>query len=179
MDNFLYTDMTVQQIVVHFHNRLNSYYPATEIDSFIHILFRRYCGMTPVEIHLQRKKKLSEAILADIMSTIDPLIKQCPIQYILGETEFYGLKFEVSPDVLIPRPETEELVDWVIHEFDKNAKLSMVDIGTGSGCIAVALATHFPDADIWAIDNSEAALAVVQQNACKNKAKINCRIVQQ
>ena len=166
--------MTIQQIIAHFHNHLNSYYQATEIDSFIHILFRHYCSLSPVEIHLQREKKLPDEMAADIMSAIGQLIKQCPIQYILGETEFYGLKFEVSPDVLIPRPETEELVDWIVHEYGKNTKLSVLDIGTGSGCIAVALATSFPNTDIWAIDNSEAALAVAHRNACKNKVKINC-----
>ena len=165
--------MTIRQTITEINRQLSGQYPATEIDSFIHILFRHYCNMSSVEIHLQCEKKISDTIVSEIMSALDQLIKHRPIQYILGETEFYGFKFEVSPDVLIPRPETEELVDWVIHEYDKNANLSMVDIGTGSGCIAVALAACFSNADIWAIDNSESALSVAQRNACKNKVKIN------
>jgi release factor glutamine methyltransferase len=108
-----------------------------------------------------------------IQTIVQRLKNSEPIQYIFGETEFYGLSFEVSPAVLIPRPETEELTDWITHEYDRDAVLSIVDIGTGSGCIAITLAAHFPNADLWALDISQAALAVAQRNALKNRVKVN------
>jgi release factor glutamine methyltransferase len=92
-----------------------------------------------------------------------------PIQYILGETEFYGLPFRVTPAVLIPRPETEHLVEEVLKRAAQFAQPRIVDIGTGSGCIAVALARHLPDAAITAIDLSPDALALARQNAALNE----------
>ena len=87
-----------------------------------------------------------------------------PIQYILGETEFYGMKFFVNENVLIPRPETEELVEWILKEV-KNAELKIIDIGTGSGCIPVVLKKNLPNAAIWAMDLSEKAIEMAQINA--------------
>ena len=166
--------MTIRQIVVEIHQQLTDWYPETEIESFTRILFRHYLDMTPAQIHLSQNKEMPAETESQIKSAIAQLQKNCPIQYILGETEFYGFPFEVSPEVLIPRPETEELVDWILHEYDTHTKLSVIDIGTGSGCIAVALAAGFPNADIWAADNSEAALTIAQRNALKNKVKVNC-----
>ena len=165
--------MTIRQIVTEIHQQLVGLYPETEIESFTRILFRHHLNMTPAQIHLSHDSELPAGIGQQIRNVIDELKQFRPIQYILGETEFYGLPFGVTPDVLIPRPETEELVDWIIHEYDRDALLSIVDIGTGSGCIAVALAAYFPNASVWAVDISEAALAVAQQNALKNKVKIN------
>jgi release factor glutamine methyltransferase len=95
-----------------------------------------------------------------------------PIQYITGETEFYGLPFRVTPDVLIPRPETEHLVEKAIKLAARFLAPRIADIGTGSGCIAVALAHHLPNATITAIDLSASALAVARKNANRNKAAI-------
>lgn len=95
-----------------------------------------------------------------------------PIQYITGETEFYGLPFRVTPDVLIPRPETEHLVEIVIELAARFKPLRIVDIGTGSGAIAVALAHHLPDAAITAIDLSADALTIAQENAKRNGVTI-------
>ena len=98
-----------------------------------------------------------------------------PVQYILGETEFYGLPIRVTPEVLIPRPDTEILVDSVIewlHDTPGNAT-AILDIGTGSGCIAIALAKAFPDVTVTAIDNSEAALAIARENAQRNQVRID------
>ena len=95
-----------------------------------------------------------------------------PIQYILGETEFYGLPFKVTPATLIPRPETEELVDWIIANCNKNPK-TLLDIGTGSGCIAIALAKNLPAVKVSAMDISEEALKVASENAIYNKVTVN------
>ena len=163
----------VRQIIEVIRRQLTGLYPETEIESFVRILFRHYLGLTPVQVHLSHDHKLPDAIEEQIRKAVDDLIKYRPIQYILGETEFYGLNFELTSDVLIPRPETEELVDWIVHENHRDATLSIVDIGTGSGCIAVALAAHFPNANVLAVDISEAALAVAQRNAKKNNVLVN------
>ena len=165
--------MTILHIAKDIHRQLTGLYPETEIESFIRILFRHFLGMTSAQVHLSHDNELSPGIGKQIMEVVDELKKYRPIQYILGETEFYGLHFELTSDVLIPRPETEELVDWIVHQYDRNAALIMVDIGTGSGCIAVALAANFPNASVWAMDVSEAALAVARRNALKNNVKIN------
>ena len=170
MSKFAY--MTIQHITKDIHRQLTSLYPETEIESFVRILFRHYLEMTPAQIYLSHDNEPPDKIVKQIMKSVKELKKNKPIQYILGETEFYGLHFELTPDVLIPRPETEELVDWIVHEYDRNAALTVVDIGTGSGCIAVSLAANFPNAGVWAVDVSKAALTVAQRNALKNNVKI-------
>ena len=100
---------------------------------------------------------------------IGELKKYRPIQYILGETEFYGLKFKVDENVLIPRPETEELVEWIIKEEKPQPSYQLLDIGTGSGCIAIALAKHLSGAKVFALDISDKALNVARQNAMMNQ----------
>jgi release factor glutamine methyltransferase len=103
------------------------------------------------------------------------LQKHEPIQYILGETEFYGLPFIVNADVLIPRPETEELVDLILRDIksEKKESLTVLDIGTGSGCIAVSLAKNIPGASVYAVDISSAALETAKKNARQNKADVH------
>ena len=104
-------------------------------------------------------------------TVLDELKLGKPIQYILGDCEFYGLKFKVNPNVLIPRPETEELVDLIIHQ-NKNSEISILDIGTGSGCIAIALRKKLPLSSVTAMDISENALALAQENADLNQVEI-------
>ena len=107
-----------------------------------------------------------------IENIVRRLRKNEPIQYILGKTEFYGLPFFVTPDVLIPRPETEELVEWILSENTEN-ELSVLDIGTGSGCIPVALAKKMLDADVFAWDISEKALEIATKNAEQNAVNVH------
>ena len=171
--NLKHKKVTIHHIISEMHRQLARQYPQTEIESFVHILLRHYMNLSPVQIHLSRDQSLTAETESAIHSAIADLKKYKPVQYIIGETKFYGLKFEVTPDVLIPRPETEELVDWILREYDRDAALSVVDIGAGSGCIAVALAAGFRNAAVWAADISEAALAVAQKNALKNNVKIN------
>ena len=98
-----------------------------------------------------------------------------PIQYIIGETEFYRLPFYVNQHVLIPRPETEELVEWIIslpNSSQKEKNLNILDIGTGSGCIAISLAKNLPNASVFAIDISKKALQVAKQNAVLNEVTV-------
>jgi release factor glutamine methyltransferase len=111
------------------------------------------------------KQKLAEAVLR--------LLQHEPIQYILGESHFYGLKLKVTNAVLIPRPETEELVDWIIKTHQNKENLTILDIGTGSGCIPIALAKHLKNAIVYAIDVSPDALRVAQENAEMSKVNVN------
>jgi len=108
-------------------------------------------------------------------SILEPLKLEIPIQYLLGKTSFYGLDFEVNDDVLIPRPETEELVEWIIKgnsNTERFKDLKILDIGTGSGCIAISLAKNIPNAKVYAIDVSEKALATAKKNAVINQVDV-------
>lgn len=165
--------MNLRQITDGLYLQLTGQYPDREIACFVQILFKHYLNMSPAQVQISQENELSSEIEQNIVAAIDQLKKNHPIQYIVGETEFYGLHFHLTPDVLIPRPETEELVDWMVRRYDRNSQLTIVDIGTGSGCIAVALATNFPNSEVWAVDISEAALVVAQKNARKNGIKVN------
>jgi release factor glutamine methyltransferase len=123
---------------------------------------------------LQTDLIFSEAEIAIWDSILEPLKKEIPIQYLLGKTSFYGLDFEVNNHVLIPRSETEELVEWIIQSTSKLEKkdLKILDIGTGSGCIAISIAKNLPSASVFAIDVSENALATAHKNAERNKVNI-------
>ena len=105
-------------------------YPATEIRAITHILFRHFCGLEPAGLYLNLNKGVEPAIAAQIIAALQRLKKYEPLQYILGETEFYGLKFTVNKNVLIPRPETEELVHWIISDYKtfKQTPFSILDI---------------------------------------------------
>ena len=122
----------------------------------------------------------SKQITAEQRKSIDKIISRLqnfePIQYILGHCEFYGLSFNVKPGALIPRPETEELVDLIIKNH-QNESSSILDIGTGSGCIAISLAKNLPDSTLEAWDVSADALNIAKENASKNKVSINFRLI--
>ena len=162
---------TKKHILTYARQQLKGKYPEGEIDSLVRILFKQYAATS--EMPMLYDVELTSEAERQIQYAIDELKKFRPIQYILGETEFYGLFFDVNPDVLIPRPETEELVDWIVREYDKNSALSIVDIGSGSGCISVALKVNFPYSSVWAVDISESALSVAQRNAAKNNVEVN------
>jgi release factor glutamine methyltransferase len=119
---------------------------------------------------LQPDADLAEEQMAEWNAILKELLNEVPIQYLLGTTSFYGLDFEVNANVLIPRPETEELVDWILSDYKKEAieDCKILDIGTGSGCIAIALAKNISQAEVAAIDVSKKALELAQTNAQTN-----------
>ncbi len=151
---------------------LNGLYPPEEIESFIRIIFSKLKQYTLTDFVLKQDEVLAEKEKDQIKNIVIRLKKREPIQYVLGETEFYGLPFRVKPGVLIPRPETEELVDWVLRKLRKKEALRILDVGTGSGCIAISLKKECPKAHIMACDNSEEALKVGQMNAGLNQTEI-------
>ncbi len=178
--------MIVKQYRNYFNETLKTIYPITEIDSFFFLLLEEYLGFRRVDIVLKSDFKINQETLNLLQSATKQLEQEVPLQYIIGKTEFYGLPFVVNKHVLIPRPETEELVAWVVSEssrfktFNTSAKqttetkqLKILDIGTGSGCIPVSLKKQLPFAEISAIDISNDALSVAKKNAVLNNVDIH------
>jgi release factor glutamine methyltransferase len=157
-----------------FIQELTPIYDAVEAESLFYLILEEKHQLKRIDLALQSDLIFSELEIAAWNSILEPLKKEIPIQYLLGKTSFYGLDFEVNSYVLIPRPETEELVEWIIQSTSKLEKkdLKILDIGTGSGCIAISLAKNLPNASVFAIDVSENALATAQKNAITNKVNI-------
>jgi release factor glutamine methyltransferase len=171
-------DMTLRAFKKKFMEALSEIFPKTEIDSFFFILMEEKLNLQRIDTVLKPDFLIPEEQLADLKNILQRLQKEEPIQYILGNTEFYGLPFFVDENTLIPRSETEELVAWVIEEVAKLqsntvTKLSILDIGTGTGCIPISLAKNLPNAKITAVDISSKALEVAKKNAQLNKVTID------
>jgi len=158
--------------------QMQDFYPDDEIKSFSYLILKSVCSMDQSSVLRSKDKQISLNEYSRIQEIVEDLKKYRPIQYILGETEFYGMTFTVDESVLIPRPETEELVEWIIREEatrpatlqTKGGRYKLLDIGTGSGCIAVTLAKWMPEAEVYALDISDKALQVARQNAIRNQA---------
>ena len=158
----------VSNIIPYFKAELLGITQEREVISWVYSVIQHLLGYNRSDCIIHADKEITTEISDDIKQIVRDLKTQKPLQYILGKAEFYGLKFKVNKHTLIPRPETEELVDWILRE-DFN---SLLDIGTGSGCIAIALAKN-TTAQIAAIDNCEKALEVAKENAKRNKVNIN------
>jgi release factor glutamine methyltransferase len=159
-----------------FLQELSSLYEEQEIESFFYITLEKLHGLKRIDLALNPQTVMDGAHLKQWKNIVSELKKQRPIQYILGETTFYGLSFLVNENTLIPRPETEELVELIIESTNyelRNTKLKVLDIGTGSGCIAISLAKYLPTSEVFAIDVSEEALATAKKNAELNKVAID------
>ena len=168
--------MLLKNYKTNFLQELSSLYEEQEIDSFFYIILEKLHGLKRIDLALNPQTVMDGAHLKQWKNIVSELKKQRPVQYILGETEFYGLRFLVNENTLIPRPETEELVELIIESTNyelRNTKLKVLDIGTGSGCIAVSLAKHLPTSEVFAIDVSEEALATAKKNAELNKVAID------
>ncbi|MDR0333463.1 MAG: peptide chain release factor N(5)-glutamine methyltransferase [Dysgonamonadaceae bacterium] len=152
-------------------NKLNDIFSKSEISCLTRLILSDM-DISFADIASGKINDLSDTNDQKIKDIVVRLKKNEPMQYILGTTEFYGLTLSVTPDVLIPRPETEELVEWILSENDEN-RLSILDIGTGSGCISVALAKKLPDANVSAWDISENALEVAAGNAKRNNVNVH------
>ena len=154
---------------------LTSVYGEAEALSIMNLLIRHFFGLSRVDQALQKDFRLTETELLKIHFAVKELKKEKPIQYITGETEFYGLKIKVNPSVLIPRPETEELVDLIVKN-NKGCRVERIlDVGTGSGCIALALKKQFPKAEVCGIDVSRGALETAAENSKLNGLEVTFR----
>ena len=166
--------MTLIDVRNYYRKTLKDYYSKNEIDFYFKILINSFFNWDSTLIALNPKKQLTILESSKLIKTINNLKKFKPIQYITGESFFMGLKFKVNKNVLIPRQETEELVEWIINDNrDFQNKINVIDIGTGSGCIAISLSKKKRNFNLTAIDNSDKSLLVAKENARLNKVKIN------
>ena len=163
--------MKIKELQNIFHEQLDAFYEKEEVDSFFFMLIAHYYEIARIQLAMDTDLVISNS--KKIIEALELLKRQKPIQYIIGETEFYGLEFKVNEHVLIPRPETEELVSWVVSEFNTKKKpLRILDIGTGSGCIAISLAKNLRNVKVYALDVSKEALKVAKGNAELNAVDI-------
>ncbi len=171
--------MKLKEFKLLFSESLSETYPKKEIDSFFFILMEEKLKLQRIDTVLNPDFLIDTATVVVLKIILERLQKEEPIQYILGKTEFYGLPFLVDKNTLIPRPETEELVEWILSEIQKiqggNQKtpLAILDIGTGTGCIPITLAKNTVNTVITAIDISAAALRVAKKNAVLNSVPVN------
>lgn len=167
--------MLIKEYKQYFIKELLAIYDEVEAESFFYLTLEKFHRLRRIDLALQPNFEIGENEVEKWKSVLTDLKKQKPIQYILGETEFYGLPFLVNKDVLIPRPETEELVELILAESRKSKveSLRILDIGTGSGCIPISLKKNLPDAEVFAVDVSENALEVAKENAKLNGVEVN------
>ena len=163
--------MTTREAIKQLRNELSPLYDAREIESMTRIIFEEVLLWQPVDIVMRENEQLPSFFDSRLGIIIDRLKEQEPLQYILGKAWFHGHSFEVTPAVLIPRPETEQLVDMIIDE-NPGSDLQVLDIGTGSGCIAISLARALKFAQVTATDINPEALEVSQHNAEALKTRV-------
>lgn len=165
--------MKIKHYQESFLNQIAPIFDYLEAQSFFYIILEHIHHLKRIDLALNHDLEMTEKQLQEWVKIVAALQTKKPIQYILGETEFYGLKFIVDQNTLIPRPETEELVQLILN-FDLSifSNLKILDIGTGSGCIAIALAKNLPNASLYALDVSDTALKTAKLNAQHNKVNI-------
>jgi release factor glutamine methyltransferase len=165
--------MTLVQIKTIYLNRLSAVYPQSEIDSIFSLICLDLLNYSKIDIHSKKEISISKEIENKFLSIADRLLEHEPIQYILGTVEFYNLNLKIDRRALIPRPETELLVDIIVKDFSGRKNLKIIDMCTGSGCIALALGGNLNKCNLTATDISNDALSLAQSNADKLKIEIN------
>lgn len=166
--------MTLNSYKKWFNEQLQHLYDADEIKSMLTIVAYEVLGLSRVDLVLKDNESLSEAQIVQLNNVLSQLQQEIPIQYIFEKAYFYGYEFKVSPATLIPRRETEELVEWVLSEMNRQPekKWRVLDIGTGTGCIPISIKKEFPLAEIFAMDISTGALKIAKENAEKLNASV-------
>jgi release factor glutamine methyltransferase len=166
---------TVKDIFAAYRRDLYKLYEANELEAITLLAISETCSLSKAKIKAFPELELSRQQTEKLADILAKLKTGKPIQYILGTTEFYGLSFKVNPSVLIPRPETEELVEWALLSVGGGqlAAGNILDIGTGSGCIAIGLKKNLPKFNVSAIDISESALETAKENAQLNEVDID------
>lgn len=158
--------MQLKEIKQIFHRELEGMYPSEEINSFFYILIEHYLDLERFVLALQPNITITKDEEQPLFKALSSLILNKPIQHIIGTAHFMDLDFDVNEHVLIPRPETEELVRWILKDFENNEEsLRILDMGTGSGCIPISLGKNLKNANIHALDISPEALKVAKKNA--------------
>jgi release factor glutamine methyltransferase len=165
--------MLLKEIKKVFHTELDAIYGKEEVSSFFYLLIEHYLGLERFILAVQPELIITKEEESPLFAALSKLKLQVPIQYIIGKANFMDLDFVVNKNVLIPRPETEELVRWILDDFSTaQSDLKILDIGTGSGCIAISLAKNLPNAKVYALDVSQEALAVAKETAELNGVEI-------
>lgn len=165
--------MTVKEVADKAFRRLATRYGDGEARWMVRLMMEEFKNYSPVDMAVRGDFETGESVERRIDETVGRLLNGEPIQYIFGKARFYGMNLKVTPDVLIPRPETEELVDLIVNDRGGERDLQVLDVCTGSGCIAIALARNLPFSEIDAIDISREALAVARENASELKAAVS------
>jgi release factor glutamine methyltransferase len=163
---------TIKDIRFYLFDELNEIYDEPEVKALTNLIIKTVLNLTKLHQLYFEEKKVSNSEKVRIIEICKELKRGKPLQYIFGETEFFGCKIRVTPATLIPRPETEELVQLVLNE-NKDFSGHIIDFGTGSGCIAIALALNLPHSKITGIDISPEALVVAGENAMLNNVSVN------
>ena len=165
----------VKNLIQDFRKKLSGIYPEQEVMQFIYILFEEYLGWEKTRVHLSFDAEIQETAMKSFDQAMQELCSGKPIQYVISKSWFNGTRLKVDAKVLIPRPETEELCSRIKADYVAQQKqpFSILDIGTGSGCIAIDLKTHFPRSMVTAIDNSRDALEIASENARTNQCAIS------
>lgn len=168
--------MKIKDFRTQFIQELASICGVQEAESIFNLVLEEKQQIKKVDLALLPDLTFSDEEMEVWKTILEQLKKEVPVQYLLGKASFYGLEFEVNEHVLIPRPETEELVEWIIKTQISNFKFQnpiILDIGTGSGCIAISLAKNISNAVVYALDVSEKALKIAQKNAQKNEVEVH------
>lgn len=177
--------MTIYSAYQHLKNNLVNIYDAKEAANIAELVIEKISGLKRTERILNRQQILNDEQINILQKYLQELINHKPVQYVLNEAWFAGMKFFVDENVLIPRPETEELVEWIVHDAslsftNSNSRpvpllhgFTILDIGTGSGCIAIALKKKIKNADVFALDINEDVLKIAALNAQQNNADVN------
>lgn len=163
---------TLKKLTQDINQRLAPHYGPGEAAALMREIFLRVKGYNPVDIVLKADMEVSDYLVDKVNKITERLLLDEPVQYIFGVAHFYGMDFKVSPAVLIPRPETAELVDIIVNDFKGKQDLHVFDICTGSGVIAIALARNLPFSVVEAIDISDEALSIASENSSKLKTKV-------
>ncbi|MGB3152518.1 MAG: peptide chain release factor N(5)-glutamine methyltransferase [Maribacter sp.] len=167
--------MLLSEIKKIFHQELDTIYGVNEVSSFFYLLIENYFNLERFALVIQPNLIINKEKEAPLFEALSQLKLQRPIQHIIGFTDFMGLKLKVGPDVLIPRPETEDLVRWILDDYkvENYQHLKILDIGTGSGCIPIVLARNLESADVTGLDISSKALSIARSNAALNKVEVD------
>ncbi|WP_421809587.1 peptide chain release factor N(5)-glutamine methyltransferase [Flagellimonas sp.] len=179
--------MLLQEVKTIFHKELDGIYPKEEVDAFFYRCIEHYLGLERFVLVVRPNTTVTKEDEQPLFEALAQLKQERPLQYILGTAHFMDMEFAVNEDVLIPRPETEELVQWIMDDVEsqisdirnqkseiaqQTSEIRILDIGTGSGCIAIALAKYIPSAKVYALDISEKALKVARKNAEANSVDV-------
>lgn len=165
--------MNIVDLKKYFQNTLIGYYPMNEINALFYLTSEHFLKMSRVAMSINTQALVDNEIFELYESTLVRLKNYEPIQYILGSVSFCGLNFKVTPATLIPRPETAELIDWISSQLETNSTAKVMDVCTGSGCIAIVLANRFKELNIAALELSKPALQVAQENAALHQTHID------